>query len=436
MITALCRDCGEAVPPGAGGGNRPRCSSCRSPRILRHPELGTLSLAHIDCDAFYATIEKRDAPELIDRPVIVGGATRGVVSAACYHARSFGVRSAMPMFKALQLCPHAAVVRPDMAKYSEVGRRVRTLMLELTPLVEPVSIDEAFLDLAGTEALHGATPAQSLARLARRIEQELGITVSVGLSYNKSLAKIASDLDKPKGFAVLGRADAVAFLSSKPVDILWGVGKALKDRLERSGIRKVGDLHRFDERQLVRQFGSIGRRLHALSHGRDDRAVSPERETKSVSSETTFNADTADPETLARTLWPLAESVARRLARAGLGGSAVVLKLKTKDFVLRTRRTTLASPTLLADTIWRAVQPLLAAEIDGTAFRLVGVGVENLVPAERCDPPDLLDEAAMRRAATERVMEEIRDKLGRDAITKGRGLETPATVVETVLRKE
>src|SRR3989440_3358237 len=198
-MPGFCRDCRRDAPEQAA-----RCSSCGSPRLLRHAEIDTLAIAHVDCDAFYATIEKRDDPTLADKPVIVGGGQRGVVLTACYVARTFGVRSAMPMFEARRLCPHASVVGPDMEKYARVGRQVRELMFKLTPLVEPVSIDEAFMDLSGTALLHGMSPAKALASFAGEVETSLGITVSIGLSSNKFLAKIASDLDKPRCFAVLG----------------------------------------------------------------------------------------------------------------------------------------------------------------------------------------------------------------------------------------
>ena len=197
---ALCRDCLAESGPAAK-----RCLACGSPRLLAHPERDLLSIAHVDCDAFYAAVEKRDDPSLADKPVIIGGRKRGVVSTACYVARTYGVRSAMPMFKALKACPHAVVIKPNMQKYVAAGRAVQKLMLELTPLVEPVSIDEAFLDLSGTERLHHGSPARTLARLAKRIEDELGITVSIGLAPNKFLAKVASDLAKPRGFSIIGR---------------------------------------------------------------------------------------------------------------------------------------------------------------------------------------------------------------------------------------
>ena len=287
---------------------------------MRHPELHELAIAHLDCDAFYASIEKRDRPELRDVPVIVGGRHRGVVAACCYLARTYGVRSAMPMFKALKACPEAAVIKPDMKKYTAVGRQVRAMMLDLTPLVEPLSIDEAFMDLSGTQSLHGGSAAETLAQLARRVEDELSITVSIGLSYNKFLAKIASDLDKPRGFAAIGRAEARSFLADKPVGMLWGVGAAMQKRLARDGIASIGALARLDEATLVARYGKIGRRLHLCARGEDDRPVDPDREAKSISSEITLDEDVSDPETLRPILWQLAETVARRMKKARVAG--------------------------------------------------------------------------------------------------------------------
>jgi DNA polymerase-4 len=421
-VIGLCRDCGT-IPPSDGPGRPPaaRCPACHSPRLIRHAELDRLAIAHIDCDAFYASVEKRDDPGLTDKPVIVGGGRRGVVSACCYVARIHGVRSAMPMFKARALCPHAVVIRPDMAKYAKVGREVRTLMLETTPLVEPLSIDEAFLDLSGTEQLHGGPPSQTLARLARRIESQIGVTVSIGLSYNKFLAKVASDLDKPRGFSVIGRAEAVEFLAPKPVGLIWGVGKALARALERDGITTIGQLRPLDQRTLVKRYGMIGARLWHFARGADDRRVDPDGEVKSISAETTFEHDLADAEALAHELWPLAEKVSARLKRAELAGKVVTLKLKTAEFALRSRRVTLTDPTQLADRLFRAALPMLRAEADGTRFRLIGVGASELCAGADADPFDLADPGAARRAQVERAIDAVRAKLGADAIGKGRG---------------
>lgn len=420
-MPTLCRDCASPLP---GSGAR-RCPACRSPRLLTHPELDQLAIAHIDCDAFYASVEKRDDPSLRDKPVIVGGGRRGVVSAACYVARIYAVRSAMPMFKALELCPQAVVIRPDMRKYQAVGREVRRLMLESTPLVEPLSIDEAFLDLSGTERLHHGSPARTLVRLARRIESEIGVTVSIGLSYNKFLAKVASDLDKPRGFSVIGRAEARDFLARRPVGLIWGVGKALRQRLERDGIHAIGQLTAFEERDLVARYGAIGRRLACFARGEDDRVVDPASPAKSVSAETTFESDLASLAALQGELWPLCETVAARLKRAGLAGRTVTLKLKGADFRILTRSRTLTAPTQLAEVLFRAVLPLLKAEATGRRYRLVGIGASGLGPGAEADPPDLLDPEAGRRAKVEHAIDAVRDKLGGDAIVKGRAF-TPA----------
>ncbi len=415
MIPGFCRDC------AAEAGTANRCKACGSPRLLRHPEIAELSVAHIDCDAFYATIEKRDDPALADRPLIIGGGTRGVVSTACYIARTYGVHSAMPMFKARQLCPDAAIVKPNMAKYVEVAREVRAVMRDLTPLVEPVSIDEAFLDLSGTERLHGRSPAKSLAQFARDVERRIGITVSVGLSYNKFLAKIASDLDKPRGFAVLGRTEAASFLATKPISIIFGIGKVAQERLARDGFRTVADLQKHDETELMRRLGAEGQRLSRLSRGIDHRKVVPDRDAKSISAETTFNHDIAEMRPLEKILWDLSERVSARLKAKSLSGSTVTLKLKSKDFQLRTRARSLNDPTQLARRIFDSGRDLLAREIDGTKFRLIGIGVSHLQPSEVADPDDLLDPVGRKAAASERTLDVLRAKFGRDAIMRGLG---------------
>jgi DNA polymerase IV len=413
-MSGLCRDCLADATDSV-----PRCRACGSPRLVRHAELDALAIAHVDCDAFYAAIEKRDDPSLADKPVIVGGGKRGVVATACYVARTTGVKSAMPMFKALKLCPGAVVIRPDMEKYVRVGREVRALMLDLTPLVEPVSIDEAFLDLSGTARLHGRSPAKSLAAFARRVEDSIGITVSVGLSANKFLAKIASDLDKPRGFAVLSRADAVAFLAPKSVTAIFGVGKASEARLARDGYRTIADLQRAEETDLMRRFGTEGQRLWRLARGIDARLVRPEREAKSVSAETTFETDIGTFRTLEQRLWRLTERVSARLKARSLAGATVTLKLKTADFKTRTRALKLEAPTALADKIFSAGRMLLKREADGTKFRLIGIGASDLAAGEDADPADLVDYSGRRKAAAEHAVDRVRAKFGRDAIVKG-----------------
>lgn len=417
MTSGFCRDCLSDAPASTA-----RCRNCGSPRLLRHKNLNSLSIAHVDCDAFYATIEKRDNPSLADKPLIVGGGRRGVVSTACYLARTYGVRSAMPMFEAKRLCPHAEIVSPNMSKYVAVAREVRRLMLDLTPQVEPVSIDEAFMDLSGTTRLHGMVPAKSLARFARDVETQLGITVSIGLSANKFLAKIASDLDKPRGFAMLGQDEATTFLADKPVSLIFGVGRVAQERLAKDGFHKISDLQKADETDLMRRFGAEGQRLWRLARGIDHRQIVPDRDAKTISSETTFNDDIADLRALEKILWALSEKVSARLKAKALAGSTITLKLKSADFRLKTRAHSLDHPTQLAGRIYAAGRDLLAREIDGTKYRLIGIGVAALTSDERADPADLIDIRGRRDAAAERALDRLRERFGKQAILKGLGL--------------
>lgn len=416
-MPSLCRDCLTPFQTGA------RCPACRSPRVLSHPELNSLSIAHMDCDAFYASVEKRDNPALRDVPVIVGGGQRGVVSTCCYLARIHGVRSAMPMFQALKLCPQASVVKPRMSVYVEVSRAIRAMMEALTPSIEPLSLDEAFIDLTGTERLHGAPPVVMLARLIGRMETELGLSGSVGLSHNKFLAKIASDLDKPRGFSVIGRAETADFLRPKPVRIIWGVGTATQAALEKAGIRTIADLLRWDRADLTARFGSMGERLWHLSRGEDHRRVMRDERLKSISKETTFFEDTADPDILDGHLWRLAEQVADRAKAKALSGRTVTLKLKKGDFQLISRRHALTDPTQLTDRIYRAAVDMFRAEVARGPFRLIGVGISDLAPEDQADlSADLLDPDAAKRAKAERATDAIRARFGSEAIVKGRSL--------------
>ncbi len=420
-MTGFCRDC--LTPTEAD--NR-RCAFCNSPRMLHHPELDELSIAHLDCDAFYAAIEKRDNPELADKPLIIGGGKRGVVSTACYIARTYGVGSAMPMFKALRACPNAVVLKPNMEKYSAAGKQIREMMRTLTPLVEPLSLDEAFMDLTGTERLHQKTPAMAMADLALEIEKEIGITVSIGLSYNKFLAKMASDLDKPRGFSIIGQKEAVGFLAEQPVSMIFGVGKSFRKTLARNGITKIGQLQRKDEKWLVERFGAMGLRLYHLARGEDSRTVKSRQGAKSISSETTFNTDIADATTLSGTLWRQCERVSKRAKSSGHAGKTVVLKLKSADFKIRTRSKTLPEPTQLADVIYRVADEMLQKEIDGTQYRLLGVGISSLTPGDIADHPNMLDPAADRRAKAERAMDKLKEKFGDESIKLGRAIRKPS----------
>ncbi len=409
----LCRDCLNWQK------TTERCKNCGSPRIIGHSELKTLSIAHIDCDAFYASVEKRDNPELANKPVIIGGGKRGVVSTACYVARINGVHSAMPMFKALKACPDAVVIRPSMEKYSSVGKTIRTMMTELTPMVEPLSIDEAFLDLSGTEKLHGACPAEVLAGLAKRVEKELGISVSIGLSYCKFLAKVASDMNKPRGFSVVGKEEALGFLRKQPVSIVWGVGKVTQAMLARDGIHELSVVQDMEEQELAKRYGSMGLHLFRLANGRDSRSVSPGGGAKSISSETTFFEDKSDIEQLLPILRSLSEKVSARLKKSHIAGQTIVLKLKTADFKSRTRNRQLADPTQLADRIFRTGSELLNREIDGTKFRLLGIGVSTLGPDDNADPHDLVDIQATRRAQAEQAIDKVRGKFGNKSVEYG-----------------
>ena len=420
--TCFCRDCLHDLDAAAR-----RCRVCGSPRLVRHRALASLTFAHIDCDAFYATVEKRDNPELADKPVIIGGGKRGVVSAACYISRTYGVRSAMPMFKALALCPSAVVIRPDMAKYVRVGREVRRAMQALTPLVEPLSIDEAFLDLSGTQRVHGMIPAKVLARFAQTIERDVGVTVSVGLSCNKFLAKIASDLDKPRGFAALDQDDARTMLADKPVNFIFGVGPATQERLVQRGFRLIADLQRADETELMKQFGGEGQRLWRLARGIDDRRVVADRGAKTISSETTFENDIRDFATLEKMLWRLSEKVSARLKNSELAGSTITLKLKTADFRQRTRSQSIHAPTQLAAKIFAISREMLAKEIDGTAFRLMGAGVSALRSGSDAHDTDMLDR---RSADAERAIDGLRKKFGAAAVIRGIAYEGPEKTEE------
>lgn len=417
-MKALCRDC-----LWTGERKAPRCPSCGSPRTVFHEELGALSMAHLDCDAFYASVEKRDDPSLRDKPVIVGGGKRGVVTTACYIARMSGARSAMPMFKALQLCPDAVVVKPNFAKYKHESALIMARLSTLTPLVQPLSLDEAWIDLSGTERLHGAPPAVMLAKVQRDIEAEQNLTVSIGLAPNKFLAKIASELDKPRGFSAIGAAEAVAFLATKPVSILPGVGPATVSSLAGLGLRTVGDIANADLKMLARELGAGGLRLHRLAHGEDARAVDPDSVRKTISAETTFNDDLYRREDLEDQLWPLCEKVARQVRREEVAGRVATLKLRTPDFKIHTRRRTLPVPTQTAQTLFQVARELLAAEPAGRSYRLIGAGLTEFVPAAGA-ADDFFAGDERRALKSETAIDALRGKFGLGAVVTGRALKS------------
>ncbi len=423
----VCLDCAAVLASKNAPTDIIRCDKCHSPRIVCHEELHDMTIGHVDCDAFYASIEKRDRPDLAGHPVIVGGRERGVVAAACYQARIHGVRSAMPVTRALKLCPHAIVIKPDMQKYATVGREIRGLMRSLTPLVEPISIDEAFLDMSGTERLHGVSPAVALVQLAIRIEREIGVTVSIGLSHNKFLAKLASDMEKPRGLTVIGRAETRDRLAAMEVAKIWGVGASLQKRLARDGVSKIGDLRVFSEGELTRRYGAIGGRLYRLTRGRDDRRVVPNSPTKSVSAETTFSTDVTAAAEISRRIWLLSEDVSRRLKAKGLAGRSLQLKLRTAKFRTLTRSRTLTAPTQLAERIFQTLEPVAHVCLDELrgqgGFRLAGVGVSGLVGDEYADPPDIAEPDRMKIKKLEEAIDAVRENHGSRAIVKGRALD-------------
>ena len=413
-FSGFCRECLAQLTEESDA-----CDHCGALNLVSHAEIFDLAIAHLDCDAFYAAIEKRDNPGLADKPVIVGGGVRGVVSTCCYIARTYGVRSAMPMFKALRACPDAVVIKPEMAKYVAVGKQIREMMNALTPLVQPLSIDEAFMDLSGTERIHGSPPAITLARLQKKIASELGVTASIGLSHNKFLAKIASDYDKPNGFTVVGRSETQSFLAQLPVSAIWGVGKVMQARLKRDGLTTIAELQRCDQSDLARRYGELGLRLAKLSRGEDYRKVSTTRETKSISSETTFNTDIADIADLEDRLWTLCERVSERMKESGYVGQVITLKLKTAQFQTRTRQCQLAAPSNLARTAFAAARRLLQNAAKGEAYRLIGVAYSDLSPDASPLEQDLFGDEA-KLSAQEEAIDLIRDRFGRDAVEAGR----------------
>ena len=416
----LCRACGSA---GYAGGEKPPidCPACDSSNIRWHSELFKLTLAHIDCDAFYASVEKRDNPELADRPVIVGGRERGVVAAACYIARQYGVRSAMPTWTALKKCPDAVVIRPRMAHYVETSRRIKDMMMRLTPLVQPISIDEAFLDLSGTEALHGCSPAVALLRLQNDIRETMGLTVSIGLASTKSLAKMASDRDKPDGFFIVGAAEAKAWLAPQPVSVLFGLGKAAVGRLNAAGFHTCGDLVAGDLAVLTNLLGRQAGQIQRLAAGIDNRAVTTERVAKSISSETTFSRDLGEFAELEAELEILCLKVSARLKSAGIAGGRVTIKLKRPDHRILTRSQTLQHRTDKSHLLFAAARELLRGETGPQRkFRLLGFGVDQLGTPEASSLLDLEGGISDRQNRLEAALDAVGQKLGEGAIQSGR----------------
>jgi DNA polymerase-4 len=388
--------------------------------------LQSVTILHVDMDAFYASVEQRDRPELRGKPVIVGGRaeSRGVVSAASYEARAFGVHSAMPMVIALRLCPQGIFLPVRMKQYATISQQIRDIFLSFTPLVEPLSLDEAFLDVRGCEALFG--PAAVVARrLKDRIRSEVGLTASIGAATNKFLAKLATELGKPDGLVVLEPERVRATLDPLPVSKIWGVGAKSENQLHALGLRTIGQLAAFPEQLVSDHLGEAGRHIWRLARGEDDRPVVPDAEAKSVSTETTFPRDIGEREVLRGCLLELVEQLGQRLRQAGVRARTIDLKIRTSDFRTYSRSITLPEPTDLTESIWRAAGHLFEQRVPETwlPVRLLGVGAGGLVR----DAPvqgDLFDgEWQTRQRALDQTVDAIRREFGDDALRRASSLE-------------
>ncbi len=378
-------------------------------------------ILHVDMDAFYASVEQRDRPELRGRPVIVGGlGGRGVVCAASYEARPFGVHSAMPIVTARRLCPHAVYLPVRMKLYAEIGRQIRDLLLSFTPLVEPLSLDEAFLDVAGCESLFGLPP--EIARLIKtRVKSETGLTASVGVAPNKFLAKLASDHGKPDGLVVVAPDRIAEFLAPLPVGRIWGVGKKAEKRMHALGIETIGQLSRLSENDLVAQFGELGEHFRRLANGRDNRSVVPDREAKSISTETTFAKDISDRELLRNWLLDLTDQLAARLRHVGLRARTVELKIRSSDFRTRHRAQALPEPSNATDLLWQTAQAILEQGLtrEVLPLRLLGVGATRLT-SETAAQRSLFDaDERDRRQSLDQTVDAIRKQFGSSAVRRG-----------------
>ena len=359
-------------------------------------------IIHADMDAFYASVEQHDQPELRGKPVLVGGSprARGVVAAASYESRVYGCRSAMPMRTAVRLCPHAEIVRPRFSRYREVSEQIMDIFRNVSPLVEPLSLDEAFIDIS-QRVESGETPAEVARWIKRRVREETGLTISCGAGTSKSIAKIASDRDKPDGLTIVPPGAEEAFLAPLPISELWGIGPKTAQRLREAGVESVGDLAQRPLPWLIDRFGARGEWFHELARGIDPREVSTTRETKSISSETTFAEDLGDYDKLAETARGQARDVSRRLRRAELRARTVQIKLRLSDFTTFTRQRTLAGASDDVDEITSAALALLREQCrPSRRFRLIGVGVSNLEAAQDSVAQLSLFDAATRPAAT------------------------------------
>lgn len=412
----LCRDCIYFFEGDEKTIFQNQCPNCGSRRLIGHEILDKLSIAHIDCDAFYANIHKRDDKSLLHQPVIIGGGKRGVVSTACYIARTFGVKSAMPMFQATKLCPNAIIIKPNIKLYAKVGREVKQLMQELTPIVDSVSIDEAYLDLSGTQRLHKANPAQSLARLANKIEKEIGISVSIGLSENRFLAKTASELDKPRGFFAISKADVPKILWHKNISLLHGVGPSTVNKMAKLGINTIEQLAKSDEAFLFKHLGPNSSRLIKMANGEDNRGFEDNIKRKSISSETTFFNDISDYSELIIILQKLCERVGREARQKKLAGRCINIKLRTANFKTINRQVSFENSTQSGRNMFIIAKKLLENELKFAPFRLIGIGLSDLINEENADKGDLINQNAPKNLKLEQALDKIINKFGENAL--------------------
>ena len=419
----MCRDCFKFTQVDNSQISR-ECFSCFSNRLIIHPELSKLSIAHVDCDSFYASVEKRDNKNLSNKPIIVGGENRGVVAAACYVARRYGIRSAMPTYKAKILCPELIVIPPRMKYYQKIGREIRVLIESVTPAFQPISIDEAFLDLSGTETLHKCCPAVSMAKLQKKILNQIGISVSVGLAFNKSLAKLSSEQDKPNGYYVIGKREAREWLSEKPASIIFGLGKSTITKLNNIGIKTCSELVNSPKNLLFPILGKSTSKIIDLAKGIDNRPVLKFSEAKSISVETTFNKDIDHSESLLNNLHLLCIKLSTRLKKSETYGSTIILKLKRSDYSLITRSIKVDEPYQLAHNLFSIAETLLRKELlKKNKYRLIGIGITGLTKKEKLQKKlNLFGTEFDKKTKLENAFDKINNKIGSDTLIMGKHL--------------
>ncbi|MBN1541830.1 DNA polymerase IV [candidate division KSB1 bacterium] len=385
-------------------------------------------ILHIDMDAFFAAVEQLDHPEMRGKPVIVGadpkgGKGRGVVSTCSYEARRYGIHSAMPITRAWKLCPHALFVRPRGERYAGISQRIMAILHDFTPLVEPLSIDEAFLDITSTFKFFGSTE-MTAKTIKDRIRQEIGLTASVGVAGNKFVAKIASDLQKPNGLVIVMPGTEKAFLAPLEIERLWGVGRRTLPLMHRQGIFRIGDLARMSEREVVRFFGDHGLHFQRLANGIDDRVVGAAGQVKSMSKEVTFSHDRNDTDELLTTLRTLCDELAHELRRKYYRGRTITIKIRLSDFSTFTRARTLSHPAINSGELYNTARDLFQAfDRGGQAVRLIGVGVSHF--EDEASQLDLFQSGRSEVDTIDRLMDRVKEQFGQDAIRRASASRSP-----------